>query len=47
MDIAAGGEGAPLIPYIDWLLFRDENKGRILQNIGGIGNCTVIRKMLN
>ncbi|MFU0789686.1 MAG: anhydro-N-acetylmuramic acid kinase AnmK [Virgibacillus proomii] len=44
MDIAAGGEGAPLIPYMDWLLFRDENKGRILQNIGGIGNCTVIPK---
>lgn len=44
MDIAAGGEGAPLIPYIDWLLFNDATKGRILQNIGGIGNCTVIEK---
>ncbi|MFD1413186.1 anhydro-N-acetylmuramic acid kinase AnmK [Oceanobacillus jeddahense] len=44
MDIAAGGEGAPLIPYIDWLLYRNQYKGRILQNIGGIGNCTVIEK---
>lgn len=44
MDIAAGGEGAPLIPYIDWLLFREPTRGRILQNIGGIGNCTVIEK---
>lgn len=44
MDIAAGGEGAPLIPYIDWLLFKSQSRGRILQNIGGIGNCTVITK---
>ncbi|MEB3749250.1 anhydro-N-acetylmuramic acid kinase AnmK [Geobacillus icigianus] len=44
MDIAAGGEGAPLIPYIDWLLFRSKRKGRILQNIGGIGNCTVLKR---
>lgn len=44
MDMAAGGEGAPLIPYIDWLLFTDTEKGRILQNIGGIGNCTVLEK---
>ncbi|WNR45726.1 anhydro-N-acetylmuramic acid kinase [Paenibacillus roseipurpureus] len=41
-DIAVGGQGAPLVPYGDYLLFRDENKGRILQNIGGIGNCTAI-----
>lgn len=44
MDMAAGGEGAPLIPYIDWLLFKSRNKGRILQNIGGIGNCTVLKR---
>ncbi|WP_270577680.1 anhydro-N-acetylmuramic acid kinase AnmK [Caldibacillus thermoamylovorans] len=44
MDIAAGGEGAPLIPYIDWLLFKSDTKGRILQNIGGIGNCTVLKR---
>lgn len=44
MDMAAGGEGAPLIPYIDWLLFKSRDKGRILQNIGGIGNCTVLKR---
>lgn len=42
MDIAAGGEGAPLIPYIDYLLFHNEERGRVLQNIGGIGNVTVV-----
>jgi len=38
-DMAVGGQGAPLTPYVDYILFRDENKGRIVQNIGGIGNC--------
>ncbi|MEF3304132.1 anhydro-N-acetylmuramic acid kinase [Paenibacillus sp. GYB003] len=41
-DMAVGGQGAPLVPYADFILFRDETKGRILQNIGGIGNCTAI-----
>ncbi|GGI46777.1 anhydro-N-acetylmuramic acid kinase [Paenibacillus marchantiophytorum] len=41
-DMAAGGQGAPLAPYGDFIMFRDEAKGRILQNIGGIGNCTAI-----
>ncbi|GAA4725330.1 anhydro-N-acetylmuramic acid kinase [Brevibacillus fulvus] len=41
-DLAAGGEGAPLVPYADLILFRDEQKGRLLQNIGGIANVTVI-----
>ena len=41
-DIAAGGEGAPLAPYLDALLFGSPVKGRIVQNIGGIGNATVI-----
>lgn len=43
-DMAAGGEGAPLVPYLDGLLFKSEESGRILQNIGGIGNATVIPK---
>jgi anhydro-N-acetylmuramic acid kinase len=41
-DMAAGGEGAPLAPYIDALLFGSRSEGRIVQNIGGIGNATVV-----
>jgi anhydro-N-acetylmuramic acid kinase len=41
-DMAAGGEGAPLAPYIDSILFGSDTEGRIVQNIGGIGNATVI-----
>ena len=41
-DIAAGGEGAPLIPYLDYLLFSGAGKGVIAQNIGGISNCTLV-----
>ncbi|WP_239629623.1 anhydro-N-acetylmuramic acid kinase [Paenibacillus sp. H1-7] len=41
-DMAAGGEGAPLAPYLDSLLFGHPGEGRIVQNIGGIGNATVI-----
>jgi anhydro-N-acetylmuramic acid kinase len=41
-DMAVGGEGAPLVPYFDWLMFRSRTKGRILLNIGGIGNITVL-----
>ena len=41
-DMAAGGEGAPLAPYIDALLFGSPAEGRIVQNVGGIGNATVV-----
>jgi anhydro-N-acetylmuramic acid kinase len=41
-DIAAGGEGAPLVPYTEYLLFRDKTRTRALQNIGGIGNITLL-----
>ena len=42
-DLAVGGQGAPLVPLLDYVAFHDAKRNRVLQNLGGIGNLTVIR----
>jgi len=46
-DIAVGGSGAPLVPYLDQILFKDRKEAVALQNIGGIGNVTYLPEDLN
>jgi anhydro-N-acetylmuramic acid kinase len=41
-DMVVGGKGAPLVPLLDYVLFRHSTRGRVLQNLGGIGNLTAL-----
>jgi anhydro-N-acetylmuramic acid kinase len=41
-DMVVGGQGAPLVPLLDYVLFRHATRGRVLQNLGGVGNLTAL-----
>ncbi len=43
-DCSVGGDGAPLVPYLDYILFRSKIRNRGLLNIGGIANITILPK---
>jgi anhydro-N-acetylmuramic acid kinase len=43
-DMALGGQGAPLVPYMDYVTFRSKKDNRVLLNIGGIANITLLQK---
>lgn len=41
-DVAVGGQGAPLVPFADWVLFAEPGRARAIQNVGGIANVAVL-----